>query len=135
MWSDKNRRLLSALSQGFEHADDAHQFLQTGVLKVHGIPFTLIQAAGIPDSIDIHAHFGPPPENQKLAVLQRLLEINLLLPLDAAARLALDAESGDIIFSYRWSGDELAALFASLQMTASQAQAWHEDYFLDEVTP
>lgn len=85
------------------------------------------------EGVYVFCDFGPVPTTNTVAVLKRLLELNLYLSLPFAPRLALNSETGHVLLIHREVQGQIEAprLAAALDGMVKQAHAWRETRFLE----
>lgn len=134
MWMDAQKILIKQFCELAGLGENRAQILQTGALYCNDVAFTLLPSYAS-DTLKIFVQLGMPPEEQVASVYRRLLELNLLLPPEYAAKLAVDPETGMAIFAYQLQVKDGAHLLASLQLAAARAREWRADYFaIDDAT-
>jgi hypothetical protein len=112
--------------------------LETGSLELNDVGFTLVQGGEADaEAICIFCDFGALPSTNTVAVLKRLLEVNLFLALPGMTRLVLNSENGRVLLAHREALDTFDAerLVTVLEHMAGHAKAWCETHFLDDATP
>jgi hypothetical protein len=119
--------------------DDVLSVLETGSVTVNDIAFSIFPsddevADSQSDAALVYCDFGPLPAHNAMAVVRRLLEVNLFLtsaPL--ACSFAINPESEHVILAFRspLGATTPEALASSLQLCAEEAVRWRETYFLD----
>lgn len=85
-------------------------------------------------ALTVSCTFGPIPASAEGAILTRLLELNLMLHVEASGMFCIDPESGQAAFLFRWPlyQANALALLAALQQLGMQARNWRLSHFLDQ---
>jgi hypothetical protein len=103
-------------------------------LTIDGVDFTLIDA-GIEssDALAFYCDFGLPPAKNRLAVLERLLKMNLSLHGINTPLFALNPETGHVLLARRIPLGKISALelMDMLAEYAAHAKEWRQTYYLD----
>lgn len=131
MWMATQKILINEFCDLAGLTKSREQILQTGILCCNDVVFTLLPSDAS-DAMRIFVQLGMPPEKDVASAYRRLLELNLLLPLQHAWRLAIDPETGMAIFCYQLQVTDGAQLLASLQLAAARALEWRTDYFFTD---
>jgi hypothetical protein len=105
-------------------------------IRVRGVDFSLLynESPGAGEVL-IYCGFGPLPQQQRDAVMQRLLETNLhLFNGQNSPSLSYNPETGHVVLVSVLLLDALKAqrLLDMLGYLAAMAQKWRETYFLDD---
>ena len=117
---------------------DVDEVLETGSLAVGGIAFSVYAEddteGPAADALMVYCDYGMPPEKDQLAVVRRLLEINLYLADGPCiASYSLNPETGHIVLACRFRISELtpAGLAEILDSCAREARQWSATHYLD----
>ena len=106
--------------------------LKTGSLVCGDVAFTLLALVEQKNTIAVYVDFGEVPSHSTMPIYQRLLEINLLIPLLQNARLGLDPETGRVVFAFQFNEGSAERLLICLEMATQQAHEWRTHFFLDK---
>jgi Tir chaperone protein (CesT) family len=109
--------------------------LQTGSLLADGVPFTLVNgAAGDESSLYAYCDFGALPHQQTVAVLKRLLEINLFLYGRDTPSFVFNPHTEHVLLACRMDRGTLTAqrFIQSLREMGSYARQWQATRFLTD---
>lgn len=103
-------------------------------IEVDDIKFTLVDASTATERcINVYCDFGPLPAGpERLTVLYRLMDLNLLAFADKQPCFSIDTISNHVVLMERASFDAEAALdtLNALGKLAAQAKEWQKTYFL-----
>jgi len=136
MASEKFEQLIRVFCASVQ-IEDVATVLDTGSVSVNDVAFSIFPADeedAEEEAVMVYCDFGPVPGTNAVAVLRRLLEVNLFLssaPL--ACSFSINPESQHVILGFRSPLDETnpETLTTSLRMCAQEAEHWRESYFLE----
>jgi hypothetical protein len=114
--------------------------LETGSLEADGVAFTLLPGGvGDESSLYVYCDFGTLPSDDTVAVLKRLLEINLFLYGNTTPSFVLNPNTEHVLLACRMNSIELTGqrFKQALREMASFARQWQANRFLpgDEIDP
>jgi Tir chaperone protein (CesT) family len=118
-------------------AAERQTILRTGGLLVNGIPFALVPGAtgtGDEDSLYVYCDFGCLPRDQTVAVLKRILEINIFLYGRETPSFVFNPSTEHILLACRMdrSGITAQRFMQSLREMSSYAHQWQATHFLSD---
>lgn len=134
MASEKYKKLINDICT-IANLPVQQQFYVNADLALDGVNFTLVNASIEDfDAIGLYCDFGAPPSQKRVAVLERLLEINLSLHGFNTPLFTLNSESGHILLARVVPIEGLSALELMNLMNdyAVQAREWRENFFLED---
>ncbi len=131
MWSEPLKILLKDFCALNDIRHALNSLLDSGTVSCNEVAFSLLPHPGAAQDLRILAHFGQAPAALKEQCYRRLLEINLLMPDTRGERLAIDPQTGAVIFLYTLKSPSAIELLHSLQRAAAQAHEWQQTQFLD----
>ena len=128
--------LINAACQSASAAE-RQTILQTGSLMADGVPFTLVPGApgtGDENSLYVYCDFGSLPCDQTVAVLKRLLEINLFLYGVGTPGFVFNPDTEHILLACRIDRSEITPqrFGQSLREMSSYARQWQATRFLTD---
>lgn len=110
-------------------------FYTTADLTVDGVNFTLIDAStALEDALALYCDFGAPPAKNRVSVLERLLQVNLVMHSVNTPFFAMNSETGHILLGHRIPIEQISALELMTLLTeyAAHAKEWRQTYYLVE---
>lgn len=113
----------------------SHTLYTAADLTVDGVSFTLLEAGiGAEEGLALYCDFGEPPEETRVGVLERLLEINLVMHGVNTPLFARNPETGHILLARRIPIGKISALELMTLLTeyAAHAKEWRQTYYLVE---
>lgn len=121
--------LLELESPAIEPAD--HEPLAVE-LTLDGMDCVLAHWPHDVERLSAYCRFGPLPEVNKVDVLCRLLQVNLVLSDTGPATLGVESDTGDVIYSFKAPLCAMSAgsLLRALRHVGRQAMEWRGNYFL-----
>lgn len=137
MSSEKFDQLIREFCEAVQ-IDDVVSVLESGSVSVNDVAFSIFPSededGGVAGAL-VYCDFGPLPSGDSVAVLRRLLEVNLFLtsaPLSCS--FAINPESGHVLLAFRspLDGTGAESLATSLQLCAEEAERWRESHFLED---
>jgi hypothetical protein len=132
MSSASYQRLITDFCELIGMEYEAGKVLSTGAIQCDDVTFSLLPSLDGVDAISVFTAFGDVPSGREIRVYRRLLEVNVLVPLDGGPRLGIDEESGKVIMAFRIVAPTPTRLLLDLQSAVRQAQAWRTTFYLDD---
>jgi hypothetical protein len=104
---------------------------------VDGVGFLVHYSQAIDDrALFVEGRFGAVPPENTLAILRRLLEVNVALAPRFMASFGINAETNEVIYSFscRLGETDARSLQKAMSLVARQARLWRAGHFLEGTT-
>jgi hypothetical protein len=134
MATEKYKKLIDEIC-AIAKIPHSQAFYTTADFTVDEVNFTLVDASSEPeDALALYCDFGAPPAKNRVGVLERLLQINLVLHGLNTPLFALNPETGHILLGRRIPIGQISALELMTLLTeySAHAKEWRQTYYLEK---
>jgi hypothetical protein len=137
---EKYQRLLTEFCT-LVRIEDKATVIETGSVLINDVAFSLLYNADDAEragTMGAYCDFGEVPEHNQVAVLRRLLEVNLFLAgSPMACTFSINPETGHVLLCVCLDlhTTEAVGLVDTLRLCTEEARRWRDAYFLEDAAP